>query len=45
MTTDCKDCKIGKERGCEGCEQDHANFDYIVGMNDDRFIAKINTAE
>jgi len=29
MTTDCKDCKIGRERGCEGCEQDLFNFDVL----------------
>ena len=30
---------------CQGCEQNIGNFDFIVGMNEDRFIAKINTAE
>ena len=29
MTTDCKDCKIGRERGCEGCEQYLFNFDVL----------------
>ena len=34
MTTDCKDCKIGKERGCEGCEQDLFNFDVVIKVGE-----------
>ena len=35
---DCKDCKIGRERGCEGCEQDLFNFDFRRDIGDVQLI-------
>jgi len=29
VSESCKDCKIGRDRGCEGCEQDLFNFDVL----------------